>query len=83
MASAAAEERMEEEAKGECEIEREEGIRWDIEEKELIAEENERYEMYRGDLWPLVRHHFCSVLLAVSLIFETIDHQPRHHHGPP
>ena len=27
MASAAAEERMEEEAKGECEIEREEGIR--------------------------------------------------------
>ena len=51
MASAAAEERMEEEAKGECEIEREEGIRWDIEEKELIAEENERSEMYRGNLW--------------------------------
>ena len=51
MASAAAEERMEEEAKGECEIEREEGIRWDIEEKELIAEENKRYEMHRGNLW--------------------------------
>ena len=50
MASAAAEERMEEMAKGECKIEREEGIRWDIEEKELIAEENERSEMYRGNL---------------------------------
>ena len=50
-ASAAAEERMEEEAKGECEIEREEEIRWDIEKKNLIAEENERYEMYRDNLW--------------------------------
>ena len=51
MASAAAEERMEEEAKGECEIEREEEIRWGIEKKKLIAEENERYEMYRENLW--------------------------------
>ena len=51
MASAAAEERMEEEAKGEFEIEREEGIRWDIEEKELIAEENELYEVHRWNLW--------------------------------
>ena len=42
---------MEEEVKGECEIEREEGIRWDIEKKELIAEENERYGMYRENLW--------------------------------
>ena len=31
--------------------EREEGVRWDIEKKELIAEENERYEMYRENLW--------------------------------
>ena len=51
MASAAAEEGMEKEAKGECEIGREEGIRWDIEKRELIAEENERCEMHRGDLW--------------------------------
>ena len=51
MASAAAEEIMEEEAKGECEIEREEEIRWDIEKKNLIAEENGRYEMYRDNLW--------------------------------
>ena len=51
MTSAAAEERMEEEAKVECEIEREEWIRWAIEKNELIAEENERYEMYRGGLW--------------------------------
>ena len=48
MASAAAEGRMEEEVKGECEIEREEGIRWDIEKKELIAEECENERDYEN-----------------------------------
>ena len=65
MASASAEGRMEEEVKGECELEREEGTRWDIEKKELIAEEceNERdYEneqIYGGALGVLV---FCRVV---------------------
>ena len=49
MASAAAEERMEEEAKGECEIEREEGIRWDIEKNKLIAEEYENERDYENE----------------------------------
>ena len=42
---------MEEDAKGECEIEGDEEIRWDIKKKELVAEENERGEMYRENLW--------------------------------
>ena len=49
MASASAEERMEEEVKGECEIERDEGIRWDIEKKELIAEEYENERDYEDE----------------------------------
>jgi hypothetical protein len=49
MTSASAEERMEEEVKGECEIEREEGIRWDIIKKELIAEECENERDYENE----------------------------------
>ena len=49
MASASAEGRMEEEVKGECELEREEGIRWDIEKKELIAEECENERDYENE----------------------------------
>ena len=49
MASASAEGRMEEEVKGECELEREEGVRWDIEKKELIAEECENERDYENE----------------------------------
>ena len=49
MASASAEGRIKEEVKGECEIEREEGIRWDIEKKEIIAEECENERDYENE----------------------------------
>ena len=49
MASASAEERMEEEVKGKYEIERQEGIRRDIEKKELIAEECENERDYKNE----------------------------------
>ena len=49
MASASTEGRMEEEVKGECEIEREERIRWDIEKKELITEECENERDYENE----------------------------------
>ena len=40
---------MEEEVKGEFEIEREEGIRWVIEKNELIAEECENERDYENE----------------------------------
>ena len=45
MATVSAEEKMEEEAKGECEIEREETVRWGIALEGIYAEEEEYAEM--------------------------------------